>query len=140
MKAKEYRLTCTKNEMQSVNIKQSSDAVAFARNFYQDDINIYESVFVMLLNRKNDIIGWYKVSQGGIDCSVIDTKLICKVAIDSLCSAAILVHNHPSGSNRPSEADIKHTRELTKCLNLFNISLFDHIILTDTDYYSFSDN
>lgn len=139
MLAKEYKLTCTKNEMQSINVTGPADAVVFARNFFGDDINIYESCFIILTNRANKIIGWYKVSSGGLDAVIVDKKIICKVAIDALASGAILVHNHPSGDVKPSTADIKATREARDCLKMFDMTLVDHIILSEGRYYSFAD-
>ena len=139
MTAKEYKLTCTTNEMQSVKVTGPADAAVFAANFFEDDINIYESCFVILLNKSNRIIGWYKVSSGGLDATIIDKRIICKVAIDALASGIILVHNHPSGEVRPSPADIKRTEEMHSCLRLFDISLMDHIILSEKKYYTFTD-
>lgn len=139
MLAKEYKLSCTTNEMQSVKVMGPADAVVFARNFFLDDIDIYESCFIILTNRANRIIGWYKVSSGGLDATIIDKKIICKVAIDALASGVILVHNHPSGDSKPSSADIKATREVKDCLKMFDITLMDHIILTSSEYYSFTE-
>ena len=139
MLAKEYKLSCTTNEMQSVKVMGPADAVVFARNFFGDDIDIYESCFIILTNRANKIIGWYKVSSGGLDAVIVDKKIICKVAIDALASGVILVHNHPSGDSKPSNADIKATRDVKDCLKMFDITLLDHIILTSTEYYSFTD-
>ena len=139
MLAKEYKLSCTKNEMQSVKVMGPADAVVFARNFFSDDIDIYESCFIILTNRANKIIGWYKVSSGGLDAVIVDKKIICKVAIDSLCSGVILVHNHPSGDVKPSRADIQQTTDVKKALGMFDVTLLDHIILSDKAYYSFAE-
>lgn len=137
MLAKEYKLSCTTNEMQSVKVMGPADAFVFARNFFGDDIHIYESCFIILLNRANKIIGWYKVSSGGLDATIIDKKIVCKVAIDSLCSGVILVHNHPSGDVKPGRADIQQTTDVKKALGMFDVTLLDHIILSDKAYYSF---
>lgn len=139
MTAKEYKLTCTTNEMQSIQVTNPADAAIFAANFFEDDINIYESCFIILLNRANKIIGWYKVSSGGLDAVIVDKKIICKVAIDALSAGVILVHNHPSGEVKPSSADIKMTKEVKDCLKLFDVVLVDHIILSEKKYYSFTD-
>lgn len=139
MTAKEYKLTCTTNEMQSIQVTGPADAAVFATNFFEDDINIYESCFIILLNRANKIIGWYKVSSGGLDATIIDKRIICKVAIDALSAGVILVHNHPSGEVKPSSADIKMTKEVKDCLKLFDVVLVDHIILSEKKYYSFTD-
>lgn len=139
MTAKEYKLTCTTNEMQSIQVAGPADAAVFAANFFEDDINIYESCFIILLNRANKIIGWYKVSSGGLDATIIDKRIICKVAIDALSAGVILVHNHPSGEVNPSSADIKMTKEVKDCLKLFDVVLVDHVILSEKKYYSFTD-
>lgn len=137
--AKEYKLTCTTTEMQSIQVMEPADAAVFAANFFADDINIYESCFIILLNRANKIIGWYKVSSGGLDATIVDKRIVCKVAIDALASGVILVHNHPSGDVKPSSADIKTTKAAKDCLELFDIALVDHIILAENKYYSFTD-
>lgn len=139
MLAKEYKLTCTRNELQSIIINNATDVNDFARKFYQDDLLIFESSFIIMLNKRNEIIGWYKVSQGGLDSTVVDKRLVCKVAIDSLCSSVILCHNHPSGSSKPSNADIKFTSEINKCLKMFDICLLDHVVLSENEFYSFSE-
>ena len=137
MKAKEYRLTCSRNEMQSIKVMRPRDAYDFARNFFSDDIDIYESCFIILTDKANQITGWYKVRSGGLDATIIDKKIVCKVAIDSLCSGVILVHNHPSGDVKPGRADIQQTIDVKKALGMFDITLLDHIILSNKAYYSF---
>lgn len=139
MTAKEYKLTRTTNEMQSIKVTGPADAAVFAANFFEDDINIYESCFIILLNGANKTIGWYKVSSGGLDATIIDKRIICKVAINALSAGIILVHNHPSGEVKPSSADIKMTKEVKDCLKLFDVVLVDHIILSEKKYYSFTD-
>ena len=74
--------------------------------------DLYESAFIMLLNRSNKVIGWAKISQGGISSTVVDIKMVCKYALDVLASGVILVHNHPSGNTHPGPEDISLTRKL----------------------------
>ena len=136
----EIRVTGMNSELPSVAITDSQSAVDFARRFYRDDILLYESAFIMLLNRCNRITGWAKISQGGTCSTVVDIKVICKYAIDTLASGVILVHNHPSGNAKPSAEDIKTAKDLGDALRLFDISLLDSIIITDGDgSYSFAD-
>ena len=73
------------------------------------------------------------------NATIIDKKIICKVAIDSLCSGVILVHNHPSGDVKPGKSDIQQTIDVKKALGVFDITLLDHIILSDKAYYSFTE-
>jgi DNA repair protein RadC len=81
-----------------IKITSSETAYNVIRQFWHDDIEIYESFFVLLLNRANVTIGWAKISQGGITGTIADPKLILKYAVDSLASGIILAHNHPSGT------------------------------------------
>jgi DNA repair protein RadC len=128
------------NQFEIVQIQTSKNGETFARQFYGDDLEIFESFFLILLDRQHKTIGWVKISQGGVAGTVVDPILVAKYAIDTLSSGVILVHNHPSGNLQPSDADRSLTRRVKEGLNLFNISVLDHIILTKDSYYSFSDN
>ena len=136
----EYKLTKVKSDFQRVLITSSKDGANFIRQFYSDDIGIFESSFILLLDRSNHTIGYAKISQGGIVGTVVDVRLIAKYAIASLASSVILAHNHPSGNLKPSESDEKITQQVLEGLKLLEVKLLDHVILTETNYYSFADN
>ena len=138
--AKHYSLKVQDAEFNSVEIRSSKDAGAFARNFYFDDIEIYESFFILLLNRRNVAIGYAKISQGGTVGTVVDPKIIAKYAVDSLANSVILVHNHPSGSDSPSNEDLKVTHKIKNALSFLDVNVLDHIILTKNGYTSLADN
>lgn len=142
MKAYELKITKIKHteSFDSKKITTSKDAVDFARQFYSDDVGIYESFFIILLNRANNVIGWAKISQGGVVGTIVDVKIIVKYVIDSLASGVILVHNHPSGKLSASNKDKKITERLKDIVRLFDSSILDHIILTEDNYFSFADN
>jgi DNA repair protein RadC len=99
----------------------------------------HEEFWLLMLNRANRVIGRYKVSQGGLSGTVIDTRIILKKALDNLASAIIVCHNHPSGNNQPSDADVKITEKLKKAAEMLEIKLLDHIIIADKSYFSFAD-
>lgn len=99
----------------------------------------YEEFWVLHLNRSNKIINKQKISQGGVSGTVIDIKLVLKHAIEKLSSSIILCHNHPSGNKQPSKSDIDITKKLKEASRLMDISLLDHIIVTDIDYFSMAD-
>lgn len=141
MNAKKYEVHCTpcKSPFRSEKIGNPGDAAKYARQFYQDDINIYESMFILLLNKAGKVIGWAKLSQGGIDTTVMDSKIICKYVVDTLASGAILIHNHPSGNIKPSKADKESTDRISKALRFFDTQLLDHIILSEDSFFSFTD-
>jgi len=129
-----------KSDFPKLKITSSTDSVAYIRQFYGDDVAVYESFFLLLLNRSNHTIGYAKISQGGIAGTVVDPIIIAKYAIDTLSTAVILAHNHPSGNTTPSKADIDMTDRIKKCLILFDVKVLDHIILTEEGFYSFADN
>lgn len=116
----------------------SQDAVNVARRIFPQT-EIQEEMKMILLNRANRVIGYADISKGGVDTTVCDPKIIAFYAVNTLASGVILVHNHPSGNPRPSELDRKQTKAIKECLRGFNISLLDHLILTDTNYLSFCD-
>ena len=99
----------------------------------------HEEFWILLLNRSNRIIEKFKISQGGISGTVIDVKIILKNAIEKLASSIILCHNHPSGNRKPSNADDSITQKLKKGAELLDIQVLDHIIVADTNYFSYAD-
>lgn len=99
----------------------------------------YEVFWVLLLNRANQVIKKCQISSGGISGTVADPKIIFKVALESMCSGIILVHNHPSGNLKPSNADITLTKKVKEAGSLLEIPVLDHIIFTDKGYLSFAD-
>ncbi|MDD2476952.1 MAG: JAB domain-containing protein [Dysgonamonadaceae bacterium] len=133
------RLVKEESEFKRVKITSSKDAAKYARNFFQEDIEIYESFFMILLNRANNTDAYVKISQGGIAGTVVDLKLIAKYAIDCLASGVIVCHNHPSGTLYPSEQDKLITEKIKNALKLLDIKLLDHIILTKDGHFSFAD-
>ena len=133
-------LKCKKTNFVSEKITDSQKAFKVIREFYNDDIELYESMFMLLLNRANMTIGFCKISQGGTVGTIIDNKIVAKYAIDSLASGVIIAHNHPSGNLNPSKSDIDITTKLNSALQLIDTSLLDHLIITNNDYYSLKDN
>lgn len=99
----------------------------------------HEEFWLLMLNRANRVIGSYKVSQGGLSGTVIDTRIILKKALDKLASSIVVCHNHPSGNKQPSDADVKITEKLKKAADMLEIKLLDHVIIADKSYFSFAD-
>ena len=99
----------------------------------------YEEFWVLFLNRANKIIHKQKISQGGVSGTVIDIRLVLKLAIEKLASGIILCHNHPSGNIQPSKSDIDITKKLKEAAKFMDINVLDHIIVTDSEYFSFAD-
>ena len=141
MKIKRYKIVPEKEVagLEKVKINSSEVAAKYVRQFFYDDIEVYESFFILMLNRSNSTIGWAKISQGGIDSTIVDSILIAKFCIDKLAKGVVLFHKHTSGELRPSDADIRMTEQISKALQLLGIKVQDHIILTSEGYYSFLD-
>jgi len=100
----------------------------------------YEKVIVIYLNNANIPLYIEDPHTIGSDTgSIIDVKRICKTALDTYCKGVIMIHNHPSGNLRPSQADLTITTKLSKALMLFDIELLDSIIVGKNDYYSLRD-
>lgn len=135
----EYKLKAIRQDFNRAQITCSKNAADYARQFYFDDLMIYESVFIIMTNKANNTIGYAKISQGGIAGTVVDIRLILKYAIDNLASGIILVHNHPSGNLKASNNDISISKNLKEAARLMDIALLDSIILTENSYYSFAD-
>ena len=122
-------------EFPQVQIKTSKDAHNFISQFYGDDIEVYESFFILLLNFANKTIGYAKISQGGMSGTVVDGKIVAKYAVEALASGVILAHNHPSGNTQPSQADIDLTKKMREGLKNLDIQVLDHIILCAEEKY-----
>lgn len=122
-------------------IKTSEDAYTLLlEHIYDPDTIEHKEYFkVMLLNRANKVLGVSHISEGGINETSVDIRIIMQAAILGNASGIILSHNHPSGSKQPSYQDDQLTNRVNKAAKLFNISLLDHIIVTDSGFYSYAD-
>lgn len=127
-------------EIGSAKIRRSEDIADFMRPIFGDEIGIFERMYLVTLNQGNNIVSVTMISQGGLAGTVVDVRLIAKYALDSLATSFILCHNHPSGNKKPSTADVKVTRKAKEALDLLDIKILDHIILTEESYFSFADD
>jgi len=98
-----------------------------------------EHFYVIMLNSANQVIRKQVISQGGTTATIADPKLIFKYALDHMANSIILVHNHPSGNKKPSDADIRLTKKLVEAGKNLDLSVLDHVIFTDVGYFSFAD-
>ena len=133
-----YKTNCKASERRK--IITSKDAEIVFRNLWSNDMELREEFCILLLNRANRILGWYKLSQGGITGTVVDIRLLFSIALKGLACGIILAHNHPSGNLQPSDTDIKLTNSLKQAGKVLEIPILDHLILTDESYYSFADD
>lgn len=134
-----FSFTYTQHPADRVKIITSSNFYDFIKPFYKDDIETREVFFVTYLNRANHIIAVNKHSTGGTCGTMIDIAHAILPAIQQNAKAIILSHNHPSGNTTPSAADKEITKRLKEAAAIFDISVIDHVIITESDYLSFTD-
>jgi DNA repair protein RadC len=117
-----------------------SQSVASALREFWPSYDHIEFMYMIMLNRQNQILGYHQVSKGGITGTIIDLRVIYQVALKANASAIIIAHNHPSGNLEPSETDKKVSREVKDAGKILNITLLDHIILTTDGFHSMADD
>lgn len=119
-------------------LRSAADIVPFLKSLLAD--MPVEYFVIVLLNRSCRYIGHHEISRGGISGTVVDPKIVLKRAIEAEASMMILVHNHPSGSLKPSVADRELTKKIQAACKLLDIQVVDHLIVSQEGYYSFSDS
>ena len=115
----------------------SSDAAAIMKPMLSD--LPHEEFWILLLNRNNLLLDKLQVSQGGLSGTIIDVRIILKIALEKLASSIILCHNHPSGNLIPSEADKDITKKIKEAGKHMDIPVLDHLIIGNDAYFSFAD-
>ncbi len=111
-------------------------------------LNYKEEVIILLLNLRNNIIGWHNLSKGGVKSSIIDIPQLVGVVGKSNATGVIMAHNHPSGSLVPSPADIASSKKVKETLKQMDVVLLDHVIVAqepneknpETKYYSLAEH
>lgn len=99
-----------------------------------------EQFRVLFLNKKNILIADEIQTKGTVDQTAIYPREVVKRALFHGAGAIILVHNHPSGNPKPSKADIELTELVMHACSHFNITLHDHVIVSQNKIYSFKSN
>ncbi len=99
----------------------------------------HEEVWIMLLNRRNEVIKEFRLTSGSSVASVFDTKMIIKRALLEDAQGIVMCHNHPSGNLMPSPQDDNITRKLSEACRSMDLRMLDHVIVSISGYYSYSD-
>jgi len=100
---------------------------------------VHEEFWALYLARNNHVIASERVSEGGISSTIVDPKKLFSRALYHKASSIIVAHNHPSGNQKPSEADIRLTKRLVTSGKNLDLPIVDHLIVTENGYYSFAD-
>ena len=125
------------NPLQKTIISTSRDIADYLQARLKD--YRHEVFAVLFLNRANKINHFEIISEGGITGTVADPRVILRKALEEDAVNIILCHNHPSGSLKPSRADEQLTAKIKEAARLLDIAVIDHIIVSETGYYSFAD-
>lgn len=99
----------------------------------------HEEFWVLFLNNSNKVIKSEQLSKGGITGTIVDVRLAFKQALQLGAVSIILAHNHPSGTLKPSQADIQLTKKIKTAGESLDIKVLDHLIITEKAYFSFAD-
>ncbi len=118
-------------------ISESKDAYQILK-LYLSDLRT-EEFWALFLNQNNKVIFQTQLTNGGISQSLVDIRILFKTALEHFSTAIIVAHNHPSGNLKPSQEDLKITKQISEAGKLMNISLLDHLIITQNAYFSFAD-
>jgi DNA repair protein RadC len=135
----EYRTTYHKRETLAVKITCSNDLADFARSVWPEDLYVKEVFMLFTMNQANNIFGYEVISSGTLVGTVVDIKKIGKSILDTMASSIIVVHNHPSQTISPSDADITMTEKIKSVANMVDTRLVDHVIIGEKGHFSFAD-
>lgn len=124
-----------------VKVESAEDVDRFMRDRIDTGrINHKEFFWIIVTTRANRVLGLREVSSGTTGATAVPFKEIAQVCLLANASGCILVHNHPSGNLKPSECDLHVTRRAKKVLDLIEVSLLDHLIITQESHFSFVEN
>ncbi|MCW3162240.1 RadC family protein [Chryseobacterium oryctis] len=118
-------------------ISSSRSAYSILKNHLSDLRT--EEFWAIFLNQSNKIIHITQLTQGGINQSIVDIRILFKTALEHFSTGIIVAHNHPSGNLKPSTEDLTITQKIKEAGELLNIQLLDHLIIIQNSYFSFSD-
>ena len=97
----------------------------------------HEECWALYLASSGKVLERQRISQGGVQATVVDSKIILKRAIELLAAQIVVVHNHPSGSAEPSRQDHDLTERIAEGARLIDVRLLDHIIIARGEHFSF---
>lgn len=122
-----------------IRIHSSKESYELFKTVYEDCMQHHEECWAMYLNHAGKVLGVSCISRNGMDCTVVDIRIVLQTALVSHASAVILSHNHPSGSTVASQQDNNLTSRMKKACEAIDIRFLDHIILTEDGYLSYAD-
>ena len=122
-------------------IRTSNDIAAVLREvFNKDTFDWTEEFIILCLNKANKVVGFRKISSGGMTGTIADPRVILTIALNCMATSIILAHNHPSGNLKPSRQDEELTQKIKIAARYLDIVVMDHVIINDESHYSFADD
>ena len=99
-----------------------------------------EEFWMICLNQQSKVIDVLQLFIGGLTSTIVDVRVVFQKLISNGSTSFIVLHNHPSGNLKPSQADVKITKKIVNASKIFDIKLLDHLIVADNSYFSFADH
>ena len=118
-------------------INSSKKAYDFIKHALED--LSHEEFWVIFLNTSCKVLEKKLIGRGGNDFTPVDVRIILRNALLNKANSLILIHNHPSGTLKPSEPDKVLTKKISSAAKIMDIHVHDHLIITDNGYFSFRD-
>jgi hypothetical protein len=135
----EFKIRMNKGKAFDVEkVTSSRDVYGILKRIYGHN-PIQENFVMLLFNRANKLIGYYKHTIGSTSATIVDIPMLIGLATKALAQGIVISHNHPSGTLAPSDPDRELTRNISQALKTVKINLLDHLIFTNDGYYSFAD-
>ena len=131
------RRTMTENLKSYPKFTSSKDVYNYIYPVFSD--LQHEEAWVLYINSANRLIERKLIGRGGLAECVVDPRILLKDALLCNATALFLCHNHPSGNNRPSEADNRLTKRVVEACKTMNLHLLDHVVICDGSYFSYAD-
>lgn len=125
------------NQQDAAILNSSKKVYTYFRPYLQD--LPHEEFWVIYLNTACKVLNEQLIGRGGNDFTPVDVRIILRYALQSNSNSIILIHNHPSGTLSPSQADKVLTQKISEAARVMDIRVNDHLIFTDSSYYSFRD-
>jgi DNA repair protein RadC len=123
--------------VQRVQVRNSKDIYALLHR-HMIDLS-HEECWLLLMNNQHRVLDLNRISRGGVSETTVDPKIVLKRALEKLSSSIVLCHNHPSGNPQPSACDDRITQKIKQACQHLDIQLTDHLIFSETGYYSYAD-
>ena len=132
-------LSMVKESAKGKQLGSSLQVFNVMKALYAKDEPDREHLYIIYMNRKNEILKIEKLFSGSIAGSAVYPREVIKKILEYRATSVVIVHNHPSGDPEPSIEDRQITFDLVVALKTIGVDLLDHIII-GRSYFSFADN